>query len=64
MDNTGLKNVLEEIYGENVVYHMLQGKAYSRAVRGNLIVAQVLSYYINITRMFVCLFVCPSRYSS
>ena len=43
MDNTGLKNVLEEIYGENAVCHMLQGKAYSRAVRGNLIVAHALS---------------------
>ena len=43
MDNTGLKNVLEEIYGKNAVYHMLQGKAYSRAVRGNLIVAHALS---------------------
>ena len=43
MDNTGLKNVLEEIYGENAVYHMLQGKAYSRAMRGNLTVAHALS---------------------
>ena len=43
MENTGLKVILEEIYGCNAVYHILQGKAYSRALRGNLIVAQAMS---------------------
>ena len=29
MNNSGLKNILEVIYGGNAVQHMLQGKAFS-----------------------------------
>ena len=43
MNNSGFENILEEIYGGNAVQHMLQGKAFSRALRGNLIVVQALS---------------------
>ena len=41
--NSGLENILEEIYGGNAVQHMLQGKAFSRALRENLIVVQAVS---------------------
>ena len=43
MHISGLKNILAEIYGGNAVQHMLQGKAYSRELRRNLIVVQALS---------------------
>ena len=43
MNNSGLENILEEIYDGNAVQHMVQGKAFSRALRGNLIVVQALS---------------------
>ena len=48
MANTGLSDILEDIYiyiyiyGESTVNQMLIGKAYSRALRGHLIVDQVL----------------------
>ena len=43
MANTGLTEVHEQIYGENTVQHMLTGKAYSRALRGHLIVDTALN---------------------
>ena len=46
MANTGLSDILEDIYGECTVKQMLIGKAYSRALRGHLIVDQVLSNII------------------
>jgi hypothetical protein len=46
MENSGLSDVLEKIYGENAVHHMLTGKAYSRALRGHLIVDSALNSLI------------------
>ena len=46
MENSGLTNVLEQIYGVNTVQHMLSGKAYSRALRGHLIVDTSLNTLI------------------
>ena len=43
MDGTGLSTILTEIYGQSTVNQMMSGKAYSRALRGHLIVDQVLS---------------------
>ena len=43
MHKIGLSDILEVVYGENAVIHMLSGKAYSRAMRGHLIVDQALS---------------------
>ena len=43
MDGTGLSTILAEIYGQSNVNQMMSGKAYSRALRGHLIVDQVLS---------------------
>ena len=38
MESAGLREVLEVVYGENAVTHMLSGKAYERALRGLLLV--------------------------
>ena len=43
MEGSGINDILCEIYGDNAVLHMLTGKAYSRALRGHLIINQVLS---------------------
>jgi hypothetical protein len=42
MEGTGLEGILEVIYGENAVVHMLSGKAVARAVRGHLLVDNCL----------------------
>ena len=46
MENSGLTDVLEQIYGENTVQHMLTRKAYSRALIGHLIVDTALNTLI------------------
>jgi hypothetical protein len=43
MDGTGLKNLLEEVYGDNAVVHMPTGKSVQRAFRGNLLVDKCLN---------------------
>ena len=43
MADTGLSTVLSEVYGESTLNQMIIGKAYSRALRGHLLVDQVLS---------------------
>ena len=40
---TGLAQVLEVVYAENAVKHILSGKAISRAIRGHLMVHAALS---------------------
>ena len=42
MTGSGLDGILKLIYAENVVPYMLNGKAYSRAIRGHLLVAASL----------------------
>ena len=42
MEGTGLKNILETVYGENAVVHMMTGKAVQRALRGHLLVDKCL----------------------
>ena len=42
MEGTGLKNILETVYGENAVMHMMTGKAVQRALRGHLLVDKCL----------------------
>ena len=42
MNGSGLKEVLEKVYAENAVMHMLSGKAVSRAVRGHLLLLSAL----------------------
>ena len=42
MAGSGLSEVLETCYGENIVGHMMAGKAYDRAVRGHFLVESAL----------------------
>ena len=42
MEGTGLKNILETVYGENAVMHMMTGKAVQRALRGHPLVDKCL----------------------
>ena len=46
MDGSGLKDILETIYGENAVIHIMTGKAVQRALRGHLLVDQCLTNQI------------------
>ena len=46
MDGSGLKEILETVYGENAVVHMMSGKAVQRAFRGHLLVDQCLTRQI------------------
>ena len=43
MQNSGLRRLLETVYADNAVDHMLSGKAVSRAVRGHFLVDTVLT---------------------
>ena len=43
MAGSGLQEVLELIYADNAVVHMMTGKAIARAVRGHLIVNAALN---------------------
>lgn len=42
MKGSGLREAMETIYAENTVTHMLDGKAYARAVRCHMIIDAVL----------------------
>ena len=46
MNGTGLKDILQVIYGENAVQHVLTGKAVQRAIRGHLLVDKCLGQMI------------------
>lgn len=46
MNGTGLKDILQVIYGETPVVHMLTGKAVQRAIRGHLLIDKCLSHMI------------------
>lgn len=43
MAGTGLDVVLNQVYAENSVTHMLSGKAYARAIRGHFLVDSALN---------------------
>ena len=43
MQGTGLTYILEEIYGENAVKHIMSGKSVQRAFRGHLLVEKSLN---------------------
>lgn len=42
MKGSGLEEVLNEIYGDTTIEHVLSGKAYARALRGHLLVCAAL----------------------
>ena len=46
MAGSGLKELLEEVYAENTVPHLLSGKAYARALRAHLLVQSALVSHI------------------
>jgi hypothetical protein len=46
MENKDLSTVLETIYRENTVKHILTGKATSRSIRGHIIVELVLITFL------------------
>ena len=46
MESSGLSNALETVYGKNTVIHMMTGKAYSRAIRGHVLVESALTMKI------------------
>jgi hypothetical protein len=43
MEGSGLQNVLQIVYGENAVQHMLGGKAVQRALRGHFLMDRALN---------------------
>ena len=43
MRGTGLEEVLEILFGQNTVEHILNGKAYCGAVRGHLLIFEALT---------------------
>jgi len=43
MENSGLSEALEVVYGSNAVTHMLRGKAVARARRGHFLVDAALN---------------------
>ena len=45
-DGSGLKDILETIYGENTVVHMMNGKAVQRAFRGHPLANEYLTQQI------------------
>ena len=46
VNGSGIRNLLEVIYGENAVTHILTGKAVDRAVRSYMLLDYCLNYII------------------
>ena len=46
IEGTGLKEIMETIYGENAVVHMMSGKAVQQVFSGHLLVDQCLTHQI------------------
>ena len=46
MKDTGLSKVLETVYGENAMVHMMSGKSVQRSFRGHLLVDKCLNHMI------------------
>ena len=46
MDGSGLKEILQTIYGENAVMHMMSGKAVQRSFRGHLLLSKCLTQQV------------------
>ena len=43
MEGSGLKSILEVVYGENAVLHMMTGKSVQRSFRGHLLIEKCLN---------------------
>lgn len=46
MEGTGLTDIMEVVYGENAVHHMMTGKSVQRAFRGHLLVDRCLNQMV------------------
>ena len=46
MEGTGLRNIMEVVYGSNAVQHMMTGKSVQRAFRGHLLVDRCLNHMV------------------
>ena len=46
MDGSGLKEILQTIYGENAVMHMMSGKAVQRSFLGHLLLSKCLTQQV------------------
>nr|XP_055038535.1 uncharacterized protein LOC129426304 [Misgurnus anguillicaudatus] len=46
MEGTGLRNIMEVVYGSNAVQHMMTGKSVQRAFRGHLLVDRCLNHLV------------------
>ena len=55
MAGSGLQELLELVYAQNAVGHILSGKAISRAVRGHLLVDSALNALLTAEAFGVCL---------
>ncbi|KAH3788805.1 hypothetical protein DPMN_166967 [Dreissena polymorpha] len=42
IEESGLENILETVYGENTIVHIITGKAVQKALRGHFLVAKCL----------------------
>ena len=43
MDGSGIESALGEVYGENVIQHLMSGKAYARSLRGHFLLEAALT---------------------
>src|SRR5205814_680321 len=43
LSGSGIEEILETVYAENTVSHMLTGKAYSRSIRGHILLSSALT---------------------
>ena len=55
MTSSGLQNILQTVYANHTVPHMLSGKAISRAIRGHLLIYGV-RYGVMISELYNCQF--------
>ena len=53
MASTGLQTIMEIVYADHTVPHVLSGKAISRATRGHLLIYGVL-YGIIVSNIYNC----------
>ena len=46
MDGSGIRSILQSVYGENAVVHIMSGKAVQRALRGHLLLNRCITQHI------------------
>ena len=43
MEGSGIEDALGQVYGDNVIPHLMSGKAYSRSLRGHFLIGGALT---------------------